>query len=275
MNNLSRMTLGTAGLCLPDYPPGSPHPQPSPTESIALVRRAYDLGIRHFDCARGYGASEDLLATAFDLVPPVDVRITSKSAPEYYLQARKASPFRPMLLHNPTGEQLWLWWHNAAGASVNTPEQANIAIAAGYKHLQCPHWVLDQRYAKAGIFEAAKRHGVTTYARQPFGRGLLLAEPGDDLDDSIGMSGVDLIYAYHGICRRRKISYVEAALRFSLESPADQIVFGCSSIAQLEENIHVATTDPPESWPACYAELLSTFADAGLVLASVCTPEAR
>jgi hypothetical protein len=52
-------------------------------------------------------------------------------------------------------------------------------------------------------------------------------------------------------------------------------VLGVSSLAQLEHAIAIASTDPPASWADCYAELRSTFADAALELASVCTSGGR
>ncbi len=166
------------------------------------------------------------------------------------------------------------------GASVYTPDEALAAIAAGLRILQIPHHALDQRHARAGVFEAAKAAGVTVMARQPFCRGLLLHESESATVCALGRTGLpmeaanagaELLWRWRTVCARHGISPLEAGLRFSLASPADLIVLGVSSVAQLEQDVAIVEQPAPGTWPACYADLCATFKDAGFTLGSVCT----
>jgi aryl-alcohol dehydrogenase-like predicted oxidoreductase len=259
MSNIGRLVLGSACLGLSDYPPGRRTPRPTYAESGAIIRAALAAGITRFDTGLAYGDAE---AIVLKWTRGCGVTVTSKCAPELIdIYTDEFAPFGgPVLLHNPTVAQLQnpSMTSLAEGASVYTISEAVAAIRAGLKHLQVPYHALDQRHVMT--FEAAWNAGVTVYARQPWARGMLVRH-------TPGVSN-----RFWAVCQRHMLNPVEAALRFSLESPAPFIVFGVSSLAQLEQAIAIASTDPPASWAGCYAELLSTFADSALTLGSVCTP---
>jgi aryl-alcohol dehydrogenase-like predicted oxidoreductase len=272
--------MGTASFGIPGgYPPHSRSPRPTHAEAGLMLDYAWHHGIVHFDTAAAYGDAEDLCEQYLRM----NVRVTTKSAPEFYYtklaletrQRHHGIHDWAVLLHNPTIEELQI---AADGASVYTVAEARASIAAGHRWLQIPFHVLDQSHAKAGVFEAAKAADCQVMARQPFARGLLLLDPvvaGDSCwpdDDERADEAMRDIGSYQCICRAHGLSYVEAALRFSLESRADLVVLGVSSMAQLIENINIAKSEPPPQWAECYSELLGTFADSRLALASVCTP---
>jgi aryl-alcohol dehydrogenase-like predicted oxidoreductase len=280
VNNISRICLGTAALGLAGYPPGRHTPRPTYAESGAIIRAALAAGITHFDSGAAYGDADIILrkwTSGGHRTGSNGVTVTSKVAPELVdIYTDEFAPFGgPVLLHNPTVAQLEnpSMTSLAEGASVYTVAEAEAAIRAGLKHLQVPYHVLDQRHAMT--FEAAWNSGVTVYARQPWARGLLVLES-YNLRETLCEQGWPVspepFERFHRICIKRKVGYVEAGLRFSLASPADFVVFGVSSLAQLEQTVAIASTDPPASWAGCYAELLSTFADSALTLGSVCTP---
>ena len=242
MSQVARLCLGTASFGMA-YPPGSRSPRPTHMEAGEILDYAWHHGVVNVDTAAAYGDAEDLCEQYLMM----NVRVTTKSAPEFYYtkmaletrQRHHGIHDWTVLLHNPTLKQLQV---AADGASVYTPAEALFAIAAGLKIIQIPYHILNQSHARAGVFEAAKAAGVTVYARQPFARGEAL-----------------------------KQFSVETCLRFALESPAQFIVFGVSTLAQLEDVISIAASDPPPTWRSSYANLLSIFADSALELASVCT----
>jgi aryl-alcohol dehydrogenase-like predicted oxidoreductase len=287
MSNIGRLVLGSACLGLSDYPPGRRTPRPTYAESGAIIRAALAAGITRFDTGLAYGDAE---AIVLKWTRGCGVTVTSKCAPELIdIYTDEFAPFGgPVLLHNPTVAQLQnpSMTSLAEGASVYTPAEAFAAIDAGLKHLQIPYHALDQSHDRAGIFEAARKAGVTVMARQPWARGLLVKSLQgrtvpvgpwrrfvEWLKRLVGIRPrMPAIERYQVVCQHYGIGYVEAGLRFSLGLPEDAlVVFGVSSLAQLEQAIAIASTDPPASWPACYAELLSTFADSALTLGSVCT----
>ena len=238
MTNLSRLCLGTAALGMA-YPPGSRSRRPTHAESAEMLRYAWDAGIRDYDTARAYGDAEELCCACLSR----QASIVTKIAPELALQALMNPRISTWLIHNPRREYLTQKVARMAyrGASVYTPAEARAAIRAGLKIIQIPYHILNQSHAKAGVFEAAKAAGVTVYARQPFARGEALRQ---------GFTAAD-------------------CLRFALASPADYVVFGVTTLAQLEQDIAIAAAPFPADWPARYAALLAC--DAGLELASVCT----
>ena len=234
MSQIHRLCLGTASFGMA-YPPGSSSPRPTHAESAEMLRYAYGRGVRWFDTARAYGDAEDICVSC--LAPSV---VVTKTAPD--LREWVRTDCGMLLLHNPHESDMDI---PADGVSVYSPKGACVAIQSGFDYIQIPYHVLDQRHAKAGVFEAAKAASCTVMARQPFARGEALRA---------GFS-------------------VEDCLRFALASPADLVVFGVSSMAQLQRNLDIAESEPPPTWPARYVELLQC--DVGLDLASVCTPGRR
>jgi aryl-alcohol dehydrogenase-like predicted oxidoreductase len=301
-SQIHRLALGTASFGLPGYGLSSGS-RPTHAESAEMLRYAFGRGVRWFDTAAAYGDAEDLLAVVrsgldWTIGAP---KCSTKLAPQLVkMGVCREGRFDAVLLHNPTVGELsdrellrafgvsceadsdYEHGHDASlpGASTYAPDEAEAAITAGAKIIQLPFHALDQRHARAGVFEAARAAGCLVMARQPWARGLLthgvvvpalcaVSRAGLPEDDALGV--VDLLVWYQCVCARHNISPREAGLRFSLESPADLVVFGVSSMAQLVEDIAIAESAPPPSWPACYADLLSTFADSGLTLGSVCT----
>lgn len=275
MNNLRRLCLGTACLGIPGYGLSSGR-KVSHREALAILRRAWEIGITCFDTASAYGEAEVMVYCGV----PSRAVVTTKASPLLAEMRSDMSGWDTwrLLLHNPTTDEILegCRW-GVHGASVYAPEEAHAAIAIGLRILQIPYHALDQRHAKAGVFEAAKAAGVTVMARQPWCRGLMLLGGVDVIHrmklshTSIAADAANLVTMYGRVCARHSISPLEAGLRFSLESPADMIVLGVSSVEQLEQTVAIAVSEPPPSWPACYQELRETFADSGLTLGSVCT----
>ncbi len=104
MTDVARLCLGTAALGLPGYGLASGH-RPDCAESAAILRRAYELGITHFDTGAAYGDAEDWLLTepAFRCgVPGISVSTKLSSALVRRGAERDGFRFSAVLLHNPT-----------------------------------------------------------------------------------------------------------------------------------------------------------------------------
>ena len=64
---MNQVTLGTTGITVAQNQFGAlPIQRISTEQAVALVRRAYDGGMRYFDTARAYSDSEEKLGASFD-----------------------------------------------------------------------------------------------------------------------------------------------------------------------------------------------------------------
>jgi aryl-alcohol dehydrogenase-like predicted oxidoreductase len=280
-SQLSRLCLGTAQF-MPGYGIASQH-RVSASDTVNILRTAYELGVRHFDTSEDYADASLRCARYL----PHSYWISTKLAPDLVEDGRVSrahlgDPEAILLLHNPTVDQLsdhdvtqWV-----DGASVYTPDEALAAIRAGLNTIQVPYHALDQSHRRAGVFAAAKAADVTVMARQPWGQGLLTLETESATCIALGRSTLDrvtanryaeLLWEWRTVCGKHGLTPLEAGLRFSLESLADLVVFGVDTVEQLRQDVAIAESDPPTVWAACYQELLTTFADSALTLASVCT----
>jgi aryl-alcohol dehydrogenase-like predicted oxidoreductase len=263
---------------MPGYGIASQH-RVSASDTADILRTAWELGIRHYDTSEDYADA----SLRCSLYLPAEADVSTKIAPD--LAAYFGGCYEhwtPLLLHNPTVGQLEDSGIVRAidGASIYTPTEALAGLKAGLRHLQVPYHALDQSHARAGVFQAAREAGATVYARQPWGQGLLLMDERYSVEDELMARGwgagaaadVDyMVWLFTHLCAKYGLTPLEAGLRFSLEAPVDYVVFGVDTVDQLTQDVAIAQSNPPASWPACYQELLDTFKDASLTLASVCT----
>ena len=81
-STVKNITLGTTGITVPQNGFGAlPIQRDSVEESVAILRRAYEGGIRFFDTARAYSDSEEKIGQAFgDLGIRDTIFIATKTA---------------------------------------------------------------------------------------------------------------------------------------------------------------------------------------------------
>lgn len=280
MSDLTRLCLGTAKLGMPWYGAGSVS-RPTRAESIRILKRAYTrCGLRCFDTATSYGGAEQACFSVLthrivgdDLPPDIITKVWPELVAEGYGWGTGYGtgycddwPLRPkhILLHSPQGRQIAAmretpFGHAIDGASVYTPAEARAALAAGLRVLQVPYCLLDTRHAE--VIAEAKAVGCTVFARQPFLQGILvngvIQQPRAETWLPEQWAAVERCWS---LMAAFDVSRVEACLWFALDSPADYVVFGCGSVAHLEEVVAAAQRERPASWPACKAALRQAVA---------------
>jgi aryl-alcohol dehydrogenase-like predicted oxidoreductase len=200
--------LGLIGI---GRPWGFANPEvPGESQAIALLAKAYALGVRYFDTAPSYGVSEQRLGRFLAGLTPgerVGVRIATKFGEHW--DATRGEPLVDhsfdalkrsldgsiarlgridfLQLHKTTptvlgSRDLWRAWEYAAslgieaiGASVSDLESAHLAIAAeAYTILQFPYNVAQQTFGE--VLERAAGRGIKLAINRPFGMGRLLYE---------------------------------------------------------------------------------------------------
>jgi aryl-alcohol dehydrogenase-like predicted oxidoreductase len=145
-----------------------------------------------------------------------------------------------------------------AGTSVYFPSEFD-ALVHGQDIVQFPYSVFDRRFAEQGVFQRARERGITVYARAPFCQGLVVMEP-ERVPERLAHARPH-VRTFQGICAEHGVRPAEAALRFALESPADYVVFGVDTMAQLEADLAVAKDDPSPTWLALKDALTDALRD--------------
>jgi aryl-alcohol dehydrogenase-like predicted oxidoreductase len=186
---------------------------PDERRALALLERAFTLGVRYFDTAPSYGISEQRLAVFLKGLTPAErsgLRIATKFGEHW--NAVRGEPYvdhgfdalrrsldgsRERLgridflqLHKTTPEVLRsgdlarAWEYAAAsgipaiGASVSDLQSAEMAIAdPAYRILQLPYNAAQVHFGEA--MERASARGMRIAVNRPFGMGRMLYENRD------------------------------------------------------------------------------------------------
>ena len=183
---------------------------PNERQALALLERAFALGVRYFDTAPSYGVSEERLGRYLAALTPGErsqIRIATKFGEHW--DAAKGEPFVDhsfdalrrsldgsvarlgridfLQLHKTTPQALGSSdlaraWEYAAtlgitaiGASVSDLASAEIAIAnPAYRILQFPYNVAQTSFGD--VLERAAARGMKVAINRPFGMGRMLYE---------------------------------------------------------------------------------------------------
>ena len=272
----SPLVLGTAQLGLP-YGIANKTGQPDQSLATAIVREAWENGIREFDTAQGYGESEQVLGKSLLQLKLVgDVKIITKPHPQLdhlnpaVLENAIAASLKKIgvpqiygiMLHRE--EMLSLWNKGLAetlsklftkgmfqkvGVSVYAPSKAIEAInTEGIDMIQIPTNILDRRFENTGVFEIAKEKKKEVYIRSIFIQGLLLMDI-DGIPDKLAFA-IPVIEKLENIAKEFGLTRQEIALGYiKSEMPAARIVFGAETKEQVTKNI--------AAWQKDFSPLLS------------------
>lgn len=257
------LVLGTAQLGT-GYGIANRTGSPEPGVAKAIVECAWHGGVRFFDTAQAYGASEMILGKALEeLGVSRQARIISKLSPS--LDPTDPEPVHRsiqescrrlgvdqlwgIMLHRPQWlESSWarglggaLCRERSAGAvrylgtSVYTPDEARRAL----KHpeidiIQIPCNAWDQRAMDSGVFELARSLDKLCFVRSVYLQGLLTMSP-EDVRRCLPQAW-QASKAWHEVAARMGLTTLRLALRFGLALGLP-LVIGAETPAQVLENL--------------------------------------
>jgi spore coat polysaccharide biosynthesis protein SpsF len=271
--DFSTLTLGTVQWGLP-YGIANRTGVPSDGELEKLLHLAAMAGVRTLDTARAYGESERTIGRLIG--GDLSWRVITKLSPdvieegvsqnevvgrvarslEASLGALRREVLDTVLLHRAahrTALDGAVWralrdWRAAGrvgkiGVSVGSPEEALDALREpDVEVIQLAGSLFDQRAARLGFFELARRNRVEVFVRSVYLQGVAFMEPGA-LPSGLAKLEPALMAAFrwakeHGLSLGRlMLAYARSAF-----SPAG-ILVGCETPAQLRENLeHWNTT---------------------------------
>jgi aryl-alcohol dehydrogenase-like predicted oxidoreductase len=204
-----QIALGTAQFGL-DYGITNRSGQVCPSESQALLKAAWDGGIRVLDTAPAYGNCESLLGASIQAASDRAWRIVTKTLPlktsrlassdlsrvdrsfSDSLARLKVDAVDTLLVHhapdllNPGGDRLWEWMISRKqlghcqhlGISIYSREEAlSVLDRFDIDVVQLPASLADQRLLRDGTVARLHQAGVAVHVRSLFLQGVLLSDP--------------------------------------------------------------------------------------------------
>lgn len=262
---LSRLMLGTVQLGM-SYGIANRAGRPAAGTAREIVSAAWEGGVNCFDTAAAYGESEavlgDIFATAGPAVRPVLVSkiralepgLAAPAAAAAIRQSLAGSLARlrlarlPFCLFHREDDAAYLpallalrdqGLIGAAGVSVYRPEVALELIGRGtVDAIQLPASVLDHRFRRAGVFEAAAAAGVAVFVRSVYLQGLLFLAADAIPPALAAVRPVRRRLA--ALAREAGMAPAELAVRYVLGLPGVTCVLvGVETVGQLRENLAV------------------------------------
>jgi aryl-alcohol dehydrogenase-like predicted oxidoreductase len=270
MSDHSRLVLGTAQLGM-TYGIANRTGQPDREAAHEIVKTAWENGVCEFDTAQAYGQSEQILGQIIkDHGIANQAKITTKPHPnlnhldqgdmmqaiEQSLDRLHVNKLHCLMLHRE--EMLNLWQEGLSeilgsiiqqgiaeyiGVSVYSPRKALQAIRTeGIKIVQLPTNILDRRFVRAGVFEAAATADKRIYIRSVFLQGLLLMEP--DMLPPHMMAAKPILDELHAISLEKKVHIRQISLAFiKATQPDAKLIIGSETATQLKEVINDAEVE--------------------------------
>jgi len=263
-NQISRLVLGTAQLGMA-YGVANITGQPDPKTAEAIVKTAWENGIREYDTAQAYGKSEEVLGNALrSLGLCSEARVITKLNPnldhldKYALeQAIKKSLSRlsvptlyGLMVHREAHLKLWekglgeilqsfirkgLTEH--IGVSVYSPKKALLALEKdGIYMIQIPSNILDGRFEKAGVFVLGQEKAKEIYVRSVFLQGLILMSA-EELPEHMKFAS-RILKILGAFSRETGLSKSDLALGYVRRAfPGTRIIFGAETSHQVKDSL--------------------------------------
>ncbi len=258
------LVLGTAQLGFP-YGIANAKGQPDQKTVTDIIQKAWDNGIREFDTAQDYGASEKVLGIAFAKIGILEeAGVISKINPELdhcnLLTMSKALDesqkklgvpcLSGLMLHK---EDMLCQWSNGLGdilrgfvaagkvkkigVSVYSPEKALEALRMeGTDMIQIPSNILDRRFERAKVFQVAAEKKKQVYIRSVFLQGLILMDS-KDLPAHMSFAG-PVLDKIKSLSRDMSLTRHELALGYLKERfPEAKLIIGVETPEQVIENV--------------------------------------
>jgi len=260
-----KLSLGTVQFGL-NYGVNNPKGKPTFSESIEILKRGFDQGIRIFDTAYAYGNAEEILKGFLECYKlEKEVKIISKLKPnsidlndnveKQILNSVNETLLRigvkkidGYLLHTPAyiyddeildGLKKLKERGLVTNIGVSIYEMEDAIYAAKINtidYIQLPFSIFDQRVLKTDFFKVAKDNGKTIFTRSAFLQGLLFMND-EELPKNL-THAKPYMKKFREIISKHDVSVAEAAMSFVLSNQyVDYLVFGVDNLIQLNENI--------------------------------------
>jgi len=268
------LVLGTAQLGLP-YGLANKTGQPDQKMATAIIREAWNNGVREFDTAQGYGESESVLGRALsEIGVSHEAQIITKFHPDLdhldqtilsgsidkSLQKLGVPCLSGILLHRE--EMLSIWDKGLGrilfdiassgrvkhiGVSVYSPEKALQALNTdGVDMVQLPTNILDRRFEDAGVFQLADEKRKTIYIRSVFLQGLILMNS-REIPEKMDFAR-PVLEKIESLSNEFGLSLQEMALGYmKSEMPHSYVIFGAEIPNQVRENMAAWQKEIPKS----------------------------
>lgn len=270
---IPQLVLGTAQMGLPGYGVANRVGRMEQEGVNAIIRAAWNAGVRFFDTAQAYGDSEERLGRAFLSlhIPPGEIRIITKLDPALDLYAAEAltlaleSSRRRLGVECLWGVMLhrfdWLahWnaslgnvlqdFHTAGGVKyfgVSVYEAAEALEAIEHPDMdiiQIPANAWDTRMIRANVFERARERGKLLFVRSVFLQGLLLLSP-DEAEAKVAGAGLPS-RIWRELCLAENVSPRQVALAW-VASLGVPLVLGVEQSDEVEDAASILSHALPE-----------------------------
>src|SRR6266581_2243593 len=255
---------GRSGLMLPEVSLGlwQNFGDESPLDTQrAILRRAFDLGVTHFDLANNYGPPYGSAEVNFGRIMREDLNpYLARMGLDYVdiFYSHRADPDTPLeetmgalATAVSSGRALY------AGISSYSPGRTEQA-AAMLRDLGTPllihqpSYSILNRWIEDGLLDTLEREGAGCIAFSPLAQGLLTgkysggvpagsraARGGSSLSaDQLSEQNLARVRALNDVARARGQSLAQMALAWALrDQRVTSVLIGASSVAQLEENV--------------------------------------
>lgn len=232
MGVLDKLILGTAALSGQPY--GRAGWVVSREDAVAVIGRAYALGIRSFDTSPAYGHAEEALSAVVDGSCTVMTKHPKSSVAEVCRSLHLLSPatvhimshsLSAKTLNDPKGWEsvpLWMSGFSAYMADYQQPQPWHTGLIKQY---DCN--ILNRDACKYGPF----------IARSVFAQGALVWQPVNPAVDAMVEQASELAASL-------RLTLPELAIQWALEQDSiSGIVIGPSSVKELEEIVGWAKRD--------------------------------
>lgn len=286
------MALGTAQLGM-NYGIANLTGQPDLSTAVQIVSAAWAHGVRYYDTAQAYGASEEILGIGLREAGADGVaRIISKFKPgldmtqaglvqesiESSLARLQLQRLWGMMLHD---EQDLDGWAGPAGrvleaikaegrvehlgVSVYSMERAEQALLIdAVDIIQVPANVFDRRFVRADYIGRASRLGKEVFVRSVYLQGLAL------LKQAVGNRSIPYAAEAIGALRTHCANLGVSVQKFMLDyvrfgASQAKIVLGAENVAQVTENCRLFKAESldracfvawDEKWPVDHLDLV-------------------
>ncbi|HVS54016.1 MAG TPA: aldo/keto reductase [Opitutaceae bacterium] len=266
--NYKALALGTVQLGM-TYGIANSSGQPSSAVAAMMVGEAWRHGVRYFDTAQDYGASEQVLGLALDRCGGRgEARVISKLSVKAALGSDLANDVAASLQRLGVARLWSVMMHREEALDGDLPTRLMKVQAAGHvEHvgvsvysparalqslrmpsitaLQVAANVFDRRMKRAGVFDLAQQMGKHVFVRSVYLQGLAtmsaIAAPAGIPHAAEAIAALVRFCAESGVDRRR---FAMDHVRWM--APAATLVIGAESVAQVIENCDLLAAGPLE-----------------------------